>query len=162
MKRYKKRDKKGVSPVIATVLLIAMAIIIGLIIFLWFRGLTQEAITKFERNIELVCEDVEFISSYSLTLGKLAFENSGNVPVYDFNIKVSEEGGHRTLNLKEIDSSWPSVGLRQGGTFLSKDLNTEFSGATEILIIPILAGTSQSGEEKTHVCDEQYGYLYEI
>jgi len=44
--------KKGVSPVIATVLLIAMVVVIALIIFLWFRGLTKEAITKFDvRNL---------------------------------------------------------------------------------------------------------------
>lgn len=158
MKKNKKRNKRGVSPVIATVLLIAMVIIIGLIIFLWFRGFTKEAIIKFEKNIELVCEDVQFMSEYSSTLGKLSFLNSGNVPVYDFKIKVFEEGGHETLDMKEIDSSWPSTGLKQGGTFLSKDLSDEFSEVQKILIIPVLAGTSQGGEEKIHVCDERYGY----
>jgi len=158
MKKNKKRSKKGVSPVIATVLLIAMVVIIGLIIFLWFRGFTREAITKFEKNIEPVCEEVQFMSEYSLTLGKLSFLNSGNVPVYNFKIKVFKEGSHETLDMKEIDSSWPSIGLKQGGTFLSKDLSTEFSEAQKILIIPILIGTSQKGEEKTHVCDERYGY----
>ncbi len=158
MKKNKKRNKKGVSPVIATVLLIAMVIIIGLIIFLWFRGLTKEAITKFEKNIELVCEEVQFESVYSLTAGKLSFQNFGNVPIYDFEIKVFKEGEHETLDLKEIDGSWPKTGLRQGGTFLSKDLSAEFSEAQKLLIIPVLAGTSQGGEEKTHVCDERYGY----
>ena len=38
-------NKKGVSPVIATVLLIAIVIVIGLIIFLWFRSLTKDALT---------------------------------------------------------------------------------------------------------------------
>jgi len=151
-------QKKGVSPVIATVLLITISIIIGLIIFLWFRGLTREAVTKFEKNIELVCEDVDVLPEYSSTLGKLYFLNTGNVPVYNFYIKVSEEGGHKTLNMKEIDSNWPSTGLRQGGSFSSKDLSAEFSGATKMLIIPVLVGTSQTGEEKTHVCDEMYGY----
>jgi len=40
--------KKGLSPVIATMLLIAIVVVIGLIIFLWFRGMTEEAITKFD------------------------------------------------------------------------------------------------------------------
>ena len=153
-----KRSKKGVSPVIATVLLIAMVVVIGMIIFLWFRGLTQEAIIKFEKNIELVCEEVQFESVYSLTTGELSFQNFGNVPVYNFKIKVSEEGSYKTLDIKEIDSGWPSVGLKQGGTFLSTDLSAEFSQAQKILIIPVLAGTSQGGEEKTYICDERYGY----
>lgn len=159
----KKRNKKGVSPVIATVLLIAMAIIIGLIIFLWFRGLTKEAITKFEKNIELVCEDVQFVPEYSLTLGKISFMNSGNVPIYDFQLRVFEEGGHQTFEMGELDSNWPSVGLRQEERFVSRDLSSELSGTIKIVIIPILAGTSKQGEEKTHICDERYGYeVYEL
>ncbi|MAG78897.1 hypothetical protein CMI40_00795, partial [Candidatus Pacearchaeota archaeon] len=43
-------NKKGVSPVIATVLLVAIVVIIGLIIFQWFRGMTQESIIKFDKN----------------------------------------------------------------------------------------------------------------
>ena len=57
--------KRGVSPVIATVLLISMVVIIGIIIFLWFRGMVGETVTKFGKNIELACEDVVFDASYS-------------------------------------------------------------------------------------------------
>ena len=53
-------SKKGVSPVIATILLIGIVIVIGLIIFLWLRSLTQEAVTKFDKNVELFCEDFNF------------------------------------------------------------------------------------------------------
>ena len=60
------KNKMGLSPVVATVLLIAMVIIIGIIIFLWFRGFTHESITKFGvRNVELVCGDVNFQATYS-------------------------------------------------------------------------------------------------
>ena len=37
-----KLNKKGVSPVIATVLLVAMVIVLALIVFLWFRSLSKE------------------------------------------------------------------------------------------------------------------------
>ena len=59
-------NKKGVSPIIATILLIALTIIIALIVFQWMKGFTKEAITKFDgTNIELVCNDVQFEASYS-------------------------------------------------------------------------------------------------
>jgi len=158
MNRNKKRGSKGVSPVIATVLLIAMVIVIGLIIFLWFRGLTKEAVTKFEENIELVCEDVDFISDYSSTTGILSLSNTGNVPIYSFKIKVFRVGEHETFSLENIDSSWPKTGLKQGGAFSSQDLSDDFYSAEKILVTPVLLGTSQTGGKKIHVCDENYGY----
>ena len=44
------KRKKGLSPVIATVLLIGIVIALALIIFLWFRGTMKPAITKFDKN----------------------------------------------------------------------------------------------------------------
>ena len=52
---FKEGDKSGLSPVIATVLLVGLVVVSGLIIFMWFRGLTQEAVVKFDQNIQLVC-----------------------------------------------------------------------------------------------------------
>ena len=64
----KKKNNKGVSPVVASVLLIAIVVVIAVIIFFWIRGVTEEAITKFDgTNVKLVCEDVSFEASYSLT-----------------------------------------------------------------------------------------------
>ena len=61
-------NKKGVSPVIATVLLIGIVIALGLVVFFWFRSFTQEAVTKFGgENIQLVCNNVQFEGSYSST-----------------------------------------------------------------------------------------------
>ena len=49
--------KRGVSPVIAVILLIALVVVIGVIIFFWFKSMTQEAVVKFENeNIKVVCE----------------------------------------------------------------------------------------------------------
>ena len=148
--------KKGVSPVIATVLLVAMVVVIGLIIFLWFRGITEEAITKFGgRNIELVCGDLEFLSGYSTSTGILSISNIGNVPIFGMKAKVSKQGGHDTLNMEEEDVGWPDIGLRQGGIF-SGNLGTEFSGADQVLLIPVLMGKSSQGD-KTYVCEERHG-----
>ena len=154
----KKLEKKGVSPVVATVLLIAMVLVIALIIFLWFRGLTEESITKFGgQNIKIVCGDVVFSASYSSVTGNLFISNTGNVPIYGMKVKISQTGSHNTFDLKrDLSDNWPASGLRQGMAFSSQDVSSYFSGANEVLLIPVLVGTSSSGE-KTYVCEEQYG-----
>ena len=144
-------SNKGVSPVIATVLLIAMVIVIGLIIFLWLRGLTQEAVTKFDKNVELVCNDVQFESSYSG--GILTISNIGNVPIYEIKIKIQQDKSYETKKLDALSGKWPDAGLNPGRIF-SDSINLN---AKSIVLIPVLIGNAKSGE-KSYVCDEsRYG-----
>jgi len=151
-------SKKGVSPVIATVLLVVMVVVIGLVIFMWFESFTQEAVTKFGgRNIALVCQDVQLQSSYQD--GTISISNSGNVPVYSVKLKITSGKNYETLDVETISSSWPALtGLRQGGIFSddAAEIGSAFSGATSVVVIPVLIGTSDSGD-KTHNCGEDYG-----
>jgi len=142
--------KRGLSPVIATVLLIVIVVAIALIIFLWFRGVVQEEGTKFGKNVKLVCGDVDFVASYSL--GNLQIVNNGNVPLYGMRMKLSQAGSHETIDVP----GWPSVGLMSGVSY-SKDVSGVVGEAKEITLIPVLLGSTSDGE-KTFVCDEQYGY----
>ena len=153
----KRKEARGLSPVIATVLLIAIVVIIALIVFLWIRGMTQEAVTKFGgKNIQLVCEEVYFEASYYQD--NLYISNSGNVPIFGMNIKEIRDGTYVTKDLREASEDWPEVGLGQGGVFSDY---IPFNG-NEIVLIPVLIGESSSGK-KTYVCDEkQYGYSINI
>ena len=152
------KNKKGVSPVIATVLLIGMVIIIGLIVFLWFKGFSQEAITKFDKNVELVCDEVKFEAGYFDNF--LSVSNIGNVPIYEMKVKFSEGGSFTTKSLKTI-SSWPGKGLNQGKTF-SGDISGEVTNKDSITLTPVLVGTSESGE-RTYTCNEvRYGHTINI
>ncbi|HLD55707.1 MAG TPA: archaellin/type IV pilin N-terminal domain-containing protein [Candidatus Nanoarchaeia archaeon] len=153
----KMEKKKGVSPVIATVLLIAMVVVIALIIFLWFRGLTKEAITKFDgQNIELVCMDVSFEASYSS--GVLYIANLGNVPIFGMKMKILSDGSYQTVDLS---SGWPTSGLNQGATY-SGDVSSQVSGGNKLVLIPVLIGDSKSGQ-RTFMCSEkQVGYQLDI
>ena len=141
--------KKGVSPVIAAVLLIAMIVVSASIIFIWFRGMVGESVTKFGKNIRLVCDDVEFDASYSS--GTLSLVNTGNVPIYKMNMKKIGKGEHSTEEI-EIDSE--GVGLKQGGTF-SGSVSVG-SGIQKIMLIPILIGNSDKGK-RIYICEGQYG-----
>ena len=148
------RKRRGVSPVVASVLLIAMVVVIGLIVFLWMRSLVGEGITKNDKNVELVCEEVEYDASY--TAGELAIVNTGDVPIYSFKIKISDEAGHTTEDINDLADSWPDSGLNAGGAF-SGDIGSHGT----IVLIPVLMG-STSEETKTYVCDErQHGFEIE-
>lgn len=150
MKRGLSKNHRGISPVIATVLLIAMVVIIGLIIFLWFRGMVEEEGTKFGKNIKLNCPDVNFDASYSGEV--LSIINTGNVPIYRMKLKILKEGSHETEEL----SNWPELGLNQGEAF-SENIANEIENANKIILIPVLMGSSGEGK-KTYICEEQYGY----
>ncbi len=149
--------RRGLSPVIATVLLIALVITIALVVFLWIKGMTQEAITKFDgQNVKLVCNDVAFQASYSS--GTLYVSNSGNVPIFGMKVVDYGAGSHQTQDLREASVGWPTGGLNQGGTFSG---TISFTG-NEIVLVPVLIGDSNSGK-KTYVCDEtQNGYSIQL
>ena len=153
-----KNNKRGISPVIATVLLIAMVVVIGLIIFLWFKGMTEETITKFGgTNINLICADVSFESSYSG--GQLSISNIGNVPIFGMKLKIFTDGSHETKSLRDLSENWPELGLNQGGTF--SGVISGVGSGDKIILMPVLIGSSEKGE-KTFMCKEQYGYEIKI
>ncbi len=90
--------KRGLSPVIATVLLIALAVILAMIIFLWARGWINEQIEKKGVPIDQVCESVKINIDYSTPEGTskgdgvvLRVVNVGSVPIHA--IEVRQEGG---------------------------------------------------------------------
>lgn len=154
------KNKRGVSPVIATVLLVSMVVIIAVIIFLWFRGMVGETVTKFGKNIELACEEVVFDASYSastLTTGTLYVTNNGVVPIYDLNVKIEGAGSHETKKLSAIPTVpiWEPGELIQGDSFTGS--LTIPSGTKNIILIPILLGSTDAGENKEFVCNEDYG-----
>ena len=140
-------NKKGLSPVIATVLLISVVIVIGVIIFLWFQGMTEEAVTKFGgKNVKLVCEDIKFEASYSS--GNIYISNTGNVPIYEIKAKVYNSGSYSTNILK---TNWPSTGLSPGDSY-----SGPISAGEKIVLIPVLIGESESGR-KAYSCEEKDG-----
>ncbi len=144
------KNKKGVSPVIATVLLVAMVVVLAMIVILWFTSFTQEAITKFDNeNVELVCRNkIAFDSSYSG--GLLSVVNTGNSPIYRMNIKT-ETGGEYSTSQLEVSSGWPQKGLNPGKSAVAV---ISADNADKITIIPVLLGNSDSGM-RTFACDEK-------
>ncbi len=141
--------KKGVSPIIATVLLVGMVVALALIIFVWMRSFTRETITKFEdENIKLACDKIDIQVSYNAGTEEISISNIGNVPIYDVRVKLIGAGGYTTKNIRDF-SAWPRYGLNPGD---AKSVGS-FS-AEEVRIIPILLGNSDKGK-RTFACENK-------
>jgi len=141
--------KRGISPVIATVLLIGIVVVIAIIVFMWIRGISGEAITTFDgTNVKLVCEEVSFDAQFSD--GQLYLSNNGQVPIFKMKMRIQGVGSHET---KFIEENWPSEGLLQGGTYAGAVTEP----GNKILLIPVLIGSTTEGTEKAHTCDERHG-----
>ena len=143
MKRY----KKGVSPVVATIALIAIVVILALIIFLWARGFIKESILKKGENVALVCDKLEIEAVYISDTGQLQITNIGNVPIYRFNVRTSKGGSINNIERAEslpAGASTPIIQLDSGGY-------------DEIKIIPIILGQAKKSSNRVpYICKKEY------
>lgn len=108
-------SKKGVSPIVATILLIIIAIVAIAIIFIWARSVIKEGVVKLGEPIENVCNDVSLDASLNVnnldivnTGGRVGLEgvalkdNSGDLHVCDINIPP---GGSGSVDVTSCDPS---------------------------------------------------------
>lgn len=149
------KTKRGISPVIATTMLIGLVIVLGLVIAVWFSSFTQEAIVKFDKNIQLVCS--EDVSLNVNTVGEtLEVQNTGTTPVLNLKAIVEGDGFTETRDINELYTGWPSYGLEQAVTVSLEKIDT---GETfnKITIVPVLMGISEEGRTE-YECDEDNGY----
>ena len=127
-------SKRGISPVIATILLIALSLVLAAIIFLWAKGFVTEQVEKGGEPTENVCGkvlfDAEVIKGRQTIL--LTVINRGNVPINGFDIKGISGGDS---SIKTFD--FP---VDVGGTVPAKQLAL-FGDPEEIIIYPRVLGT---------------------
>lgn len=155
-KRVKRSEKKGVSPVIATVLLISISLVLALIIFLWARGFVKEKIQKFDGPIEFACDDIVFSVEGVLDEGKFYINNKGNVAIYGAEIRKKSLGSVKNVGI--LDST---LAKGEGGSFDFDFTNNNIEQGDEVIVVPIILG--ESGEfKKSHVCDEDIGEIITI
>jgi flagellin-like protein len=136
------RNKRGLSPVIATVLLISLVIIIAALIFLWASGIIKEVIMKQERDVSQVCGEVSL--DISLSAGQLSISNNANVPIHRFKFRNIGAGTEEYVTIEGEDQGLP-VGA---STTLIVD-----SSYTKIRVIPVLLGEVET-EKKEYDCND--------
>jgi len=137
--------KRGISPVVATVLLIVIVIILALIIFLWAKGFVKESIMKEGENVKFVCEDVSLELSYSDNI--LRISNNGNVPVYRVELKGKKGGSIKNINIPEDKNT----GIRIGKSW-ELSLSESYE---EIYVYPVILG-KLGNREKPYTCKNKF------
>lgn len=140
-------SKKGVSPVIATVLLIALVLILAIIIFMWSKAFISETVQKNGVSANTICKSVnlDISSSPASDAVNLQVVNRGSVPIYGFEIKFSS-GASSTQNTFDIP-------VDVGGS-ASQDIPVQ-SDAKTLTIYPVILGTiSGKSDNKAYTCLE--------
>jgi flagellin-like protein len=128
-------DKRGISPVVATVLLIGIVVIAAVVIFIALSGLKTEVITKFGRSADSVClNEVRLRASYSGS--SLTITNTGTTGIYSVSL-IKNDGETKT----EVVS-------------LAKGRSTTISVQNVKSIVPIIRGVNEEGDSADFECSD--------
>ena len=139
-------EKRGLSPVIATVLLVSITLVLAVIIFFWARTFIGENVEKQGDVIAQLCDEVNFkADAYN---GKIDIENVGNIPLNG--VEIRKKGGLGDISQAETVPSSLTAGQTASFT-----LNSGISDGDEIIVVPILLGET-STETKSYVCEDAH------
>jgi len=158
----KEKEKKGLSPVVSTVLLIVLALVLVVIVFAWARTWIGEKIEKDLGNgpevIESFCKDVQFVAEANMLTGTIDVNNIGNIPLYGVEVSKRVSGGVENIGGARFNAG---AGLPRGsGDRVEIDLSSVSIG-DEVLVTPVLLGETDE-YKKTFVCAEEYGVTAEV
>lgn len=138
----KKENKKGLSPIIATVLLILLVLVLAGIIFTWMRGFVSEQLVKGSKTVEQACQEVDFDVQF-VTTTDLEIVNRGNVPISSFEVKIFNGGDSDIIKFSfSVDA----------GQAISESFNP---GPTDgrMIIYPIVLGNVKDKQvNKMYTC----------
>ena len=133
--------KKGLSPVIASSLMILLVLVLAIIIFLWSRGFISEQIEKFGRPIEDSCGEVNFdVVRYG---NELEVINRGNIDIRSLDVKRIRGGDSEVERFGFAVDAGESV--RGNVAFEMEDGETP----DEIIVYPALIGKVQGGDSNS-------------
>ena len=149
--------KRGLSPVVATVLLIALAMVLAMIIFLWARGWMFEQIEKRGESIDRSCEQVNMEVDLQKTGSqeiKIRIINRGTIAIQAVEIR-QEYRGDSSMTLWNITAP-PAAASSE------RTIPLENSNIDKITIYPRLVGTVEgTTDHKAKTC-LNHGKTYTI
>ena len=152
MERY---EKRGLSPIIATVMLISLALVLALIILIWAKNFIGEKAQKFGEPIENACDDISFVAEaendpINTNELKVSVNNIGNVPLYGLEIRKTNAVSGSVENIGYdtfLDSNLP-IGDGKSINFVDAGV----SAGDTITVVPIILGETDS-YKKPYTCD---------
>ena len=136
-----KKNKRGVSPIIATVLLVAIVVVLSMIIFLWARGFVSESVLKNGKPAYQVCALVSLEANY--INGKLQVTNKGNIPLTNLRLKK--------YNQETVEST------EEQGLAVGESISIRVGTYEKIEIFPVIMGTLKDSEQRgVYTCDTSF------
>ncbi len=147
------RGKKGLAPVIASVLLILFVFVLATLIFLWARGFISEQIEKFGQPVDVLCSQVQFdVEIIEGELGQEALEvvNRGDIDIYRLEVKLFHRG---TSIFRKFEYNIDSGQSARGDIILDMENGLKPS---KITVYPALIGNLKGKDSnKVFTCLEQ-------
>ena len=137
----RKEDKRAVSPVITTVLLVLIVLTLAILIIVWGTQFIPEKLSKFGNPIEDGCSNVQFTAS--LQEGKLYLVNTGDVYIHKVGLK-SKGAAKSTIDPNEVS-------MNPGD---AESIDFDSTGVDELEIIPILLGETEGEKIQEFSCSE--------
>ena len=129
----KRVGRRGLSPVIASVLMILLVMVLASIVFLWARGFIDEQVEKFGKPIERSCDAVDF--DISRRGNELEIVNKGNINIKRFDIMMELEGNSE---LTRFSFDVPAGGSAGGHVTLK--MSDDDREPEKIIAYPVLVG----------------------
>ncbi len=100
--------KKGISPIIATAILVALVVSLAVIVWLFLSGFVSEIVVKQGKPAATICVDNVKISA-AISGGQLTILNEGQVPLAGFIVKSGGSGKYYPLPLNVGESGTVSI-----------------------------------------------------
>lgn len=150
--------KRGLSPVVASMLLILLAIVLAILIFLWSRGFFFEQVEKFGKPVDLLCASVSFKIDRVNATGNTGYDtlevlNTGDINIYGFEIKKHYEGNSEVMI---VDLAVPAGKVRVGEAYMRMEGSSIVPDRVEVF--PILSGTVRGQASRVQVsCSSSLG-----
>lgn len=149
-------DKKALSPVVATVLLIALVLILAAIVFLWARAFLPETIQKFDSPIADACENVVFDAYYDADTKTVTILNNGNVPIYTIQV-----GKRSMFGLEYLSDEFAQRTIVTGAS-ADFPVSSTINSGDELIVVPVLLGRDSSNELRGYACGDDSGEIIQV
>lgn len=142
-------QRRGVSPVIATVLLVLISIILAGIILVWAQSFVKEKAQKSGEPIENSCARIIFEAEAFASTQTIHIVNRGDVPIYGIEIRKKGLGSEIKVGL--FDSDTNTIANGETGQIDVSETGS-ISEGDNLVIVPIVLGESSAGT-KAYTCD---------
>lgn len=128
------KNKKAISPLIATVLLIGFTVALAAVVMTWGGGFIRKTTESTETSAEttLACANLNLeITGYTNTCDSITVSNSKDVKIVEFMYKIYDKSG----NALPVTNNKVTTTLEPYGVVI---LSIPFTGAYRIELIPKL------------------------